>query len=191
VSGRAPGRAPTGRGRRHLGQHFLGNSRLAARLVDDAGVTGDDRVLELGAGRGVLTAALAERAAQVLAVELDPKLVAALAQRFASTRNVAVLCADARDVPLPANPYRVLAACRSTPPARSFAGSLTSLRAGSGAPTSSCNGRWRANACEPEAVRPRTCSRLGGGRGGSSAAGGGFRPAASGRRRRSTAQSSS
>jgi 23S rRNA (adenine-N6)-dimethyltransferase len=109
VSGRAPGRAPTGRGRRHLGQHFLGNSRLAARLVDDAGVTGDDRVLELGAGRGVLTAALAERAAQVLAVELDPKLVAALAQRFASTRNVAVLYADARDVPLPANPYRVLA----------------------------------------------------------------------------------
>jgi 23S rRNA (adenine-N6)-dimethyltransferase len=110
VSGRTPGKAPTGRaGRRHFGQHFIGNSRLAARLVDDAGVTRDDRVVELGAGCGVLTAALAERAGQVLAVELDPKLVAALARRFASARNVAVLCADARHVPLPANPYRVLA----------------------------------------------------------------------------------
>jgi 23S rRNA (adenine-N6)-dimethyltransferase len=104
------GRASSGRtGRRHFGQHFLGNARLAAQLVADAGVTGNDRVVELGAGRGVLTAALADRAAQVLAVELDPKLVSALARRFASNRNVAVLCADVRETPLPANPYRVLA----------------------------------------------------------------------------------
>ena len=96
-------------GRRHFGQHFLGNARLAAQLVADAGVTGDDCVVELGAGRGILTDALADRAGQVLAVELDPRLVFALARRFASARNVAVLCADARDVPLPANPYRVLA----------------------------------------------------------------------------------
>jgi 23S rRNA (adenine-N6)-dimethyltransferase len=66
-------------------------------------------VVELGAGRGVLTAALADRAAQVLAVELDPKLVSVLARRFASNGNVAVLFADARHAPLPANPYRVLA----------------------------------------------------------------------------------
>jgi 23S rRNA (adenine-N6)-dimethyltransferase len=110
VPGRAPGRAPTGRtGRRHFGRHFLGNDRLAAQLVADADIGGDDRVVELGAGRGVLTAALADRAAQVLAVELDPKLVSTLARRFASNRNVAVLGADARDAPLPANPYRVVA----------------------------------------------------------------------------------
>jgi 23S rRNA (adenine-N6)-dimethyltransferase len=66
-------------------------------------------VVELGAGRGTLTDALAERAGQVLAFELDPKLVSNLAQRFASVRNVAVSRADARDVALPANPYRVLA----------------------------------------------------------------------------------
>jgi 23S rRNA (adenine-N6)-dimethyltransferase len=100
------GHVLSGRSRRsRLGQHFLASSRLLA----DAGVTGDDRVVELGAGRGVLTNALAERAAQVLAVELDPRLVSMLAQRFASAGNVAVLRADARDVPLPANPYRVLA----------------------------------------------------------------------------------
>jgi 23S rRNA (adenine-N6)-dimethyltransferase len=106
VSGQAqPGRA----GRRRLGQHFLASSRLASQVVADAGVTGGDRVVELGAGRGVLTGAIAERAAQVLAVELDPKLVSVLARRFVRTRNVAVLRADARDAPLPANPYRVVA----------------------------------------------------------------------------------
>ncbi len=104
------GHVPSGRAKRsRLGQHFLGSSRLASRLVADAGITGDDRVVEFGAGRGTLTDALADRAALVLAVELDPKLVAILARRYASVPNVAVLRADARDVPLPANPYRVLA----------------------------------------------------------------------------------
>jgi 23S rRNA (adenine-N6)-dimethyltransferase len=104
------GHVPSGRSRRsRLGQHFLASSRLASQLVADAGVTGDDRVVELGAGRGALTDALANRAGQVLAFELDPELVSILAQRFASVRNVAVSRADARDVPLPANPYRVLA----------------------------------------------------------------------------------
>jgi 23S rRNA (adenine-N6)-dimethyltransferase len=65
--------------------------------------------VELGAGRGMLTGALAERAAHVLALELDPKLVSVLARRFAAVRNVTVLPVDARDAPLPANPYRVVA----------------------------------------------------------------------------------
>jgi 23S rRNA (adenine-N6)-dimethyltransferase len=104
------GHVPSGRSRRsRLGQHFLSSSRLASQLVADAGVTGDDRVVELGAGRGALTDALADRAGQVLAFELDPKLVSILAQRFAFVRNVAVSRADARDVALPANPYRVIA----------------------------------------------------------------------------------
>jgi 23S rRNA (adenine-N6)-dimethyltransferase len=94
---------------RRFGQHFLGSARLAAQVVADAGVTGDDLVVELGAGRGVLTAELAHQAGQVLAVELDPKLASILAGRFESVRNVAVLGADARDVPLPLNPYRVVA----------------------------------------------------------------------------------
>jgi 23S rRNA (adenine-N6)-dimethyltransferase len=104
------GHVPSGRSRRsRLGQHFLGSSRLASQLVADAGVTGDDRVVELGAGRGALTDALAHCAGHVLAFELDPKLVSILAQRFSSAGNVAVLRADARNAPLPANPYRVLA----------------------------------------------------------------------------------
>jgi 23S rRNA (adenine-N6)-dimethyltransferase len=102
-----PGRS-TDRSSR-LGQHFLGSGHLAARLVADAGVGPDDRVVDLGAGTGVLTAALATRAAAVLAVELDDALAVRLARRFARASNVTVLRCDARAVPLPLTPYRVVA----------------------------------------------------------------------------------
>jgi len=104
------GRRSSGRGRRQrVGQHFLGSARLAAQLVEQAGVSRDDRVVELGAGSGILTAAIARRAAHVLAIEADPTLVGGLARRFVSAPGVTVLLADAREAPLPETPYRVLA----------------------------------------------------------------------------------
>jgi 23S rRNA (adenine-N6)-dimethyltransferase len=103
-----PGHSPAGRSSR-LGQHFLGNAQLAARLVADAGIGSGDRVVDLGAGTGVLTAALAARAATVLAVELDDALAVRLARRFAGASNVTVLRCDAQTVPLPFTPYRVVA----------------------------------------------------------------------------------
>lgn len=103
-----PGRSRTDRSQR-LGQHFLGSEHLAARLVADADIGADDRVVDLGAGTGLITAALSARAAAVLAVEIDPRLAARLATKFARTSNVTVLRADATDVPLPRNPYRVVA----------------------------------------------------------------------------------
>jgi 23S rRNA (adenine-N6)-dimethyltransferase len=102
------GRASTDRSRR-LGQHFLGSQQLAARLVADAGVHDGDRVVDFGAGTGVLTAALAREAASVLAIEVDRSLADRLARRFSTTANVVVLHADVRDVPLPSTPYRVVA----------------------------------------------------------------------------------
>jgi 23S rRNA (adenine-N6)-dimethyltransferase len=103
-----PGRAAADRSRR-LGQHFLGNDRLAERIVADARVGAADRVVDLGAGTGVLTAALAARAAAVLAVEIDPGLARRLAGRFAHVANVTVFCADASEFPPPLSPYRVVA----------------------------------------------------------------------------------
>jgi 23S rRNA (adenine-N6)-dimethyltransferase len=95
--------------RRRLGQHFLGSQRLATLLVADAGVHGGDRVVDVGAGTGLLTAALAQQGASVLAIEVDAALADRLANRFAATPNVVVLHAALRDVPLPCTPYRVVA----------------------------------------------------------------------------------
>jgi 23S rRNA (adenine-N6)-dimethyltransferase len=95
--------------RRRLGQHFLDSARLASRLVADAGVNRRDRVVEFGAGTGLLTAALADRAGGVLAIELDASLAQRLARRFEHAPNVIVMHADVSDVPLPRTPYRVVA----------------------------------------------------------------------------------
>jgi 23S rRNA (adenine-N6)-dimethyltransferase len=109
---RAAGRSRIGnatKGSRRLGQHFLGSEELASRLVADAGVTSTDRVLDFGAGTGLITAALAATGASVLAVELDDALALGLARRFATVPTVTVLRADLGDVPLPVTPYRVVA----------------------------------------------------------------------------------
>jgi 23S rRNA (adenine-N6)-dimethyltransferase len=86
-------------------QHFL-RSTVAAELVRDACVSPDDLVLDLGAGTGRLTAELARAARRVVAVELDPRLAHRLRGRW---ENVAVVEADAREVELPCERFRVVA----------------------------------------------------------------------------------
>ena len=54
----------------HLGQHFLLDENLVDLAVREAAVGPDDVVLEVGAGLGVLTAALARAARTVHAIEL-------------------------------------------------------------------------------------------------------------------------
>jgi 23S rRNA (adenine-N6)-dimethyltransferase len=93
--------------RRGLDQHFLRSRRLAAELVRSAGLTGDELVLEIGAGSGRLTAELARVAGHVLAVELDPRWVRHLQARLSD--KVTVLHADALRFPLPTGPFRVVA----------------------------------------------------------------------------------
>jgi 23S rRNA (adenine-N6)-dimethyltransferase len=86
------------------GQHFLRSSALAAEIVRAAGVGRGDLVLDLGAGTGVLTRALARASARVIAVELDPVLVRRLRARFAS-----VIERDILQVAFPREPFRVVA----------------------------------------------------------------------------------
>jgi 23S rRNA (adenine-N6)-dimethyltransferase len=92
-----------------LGQHFLAGGWLAAELVEQAGVGPADLVLEIGAGTGVLTEALARRAGRVLAVECDPLLAAGTRSRLAGYGNLSVVTADALRLPLPRRPFRVVA----------------------------------------------------------------------------------
>jgi 23S rRNA (adenine-N6)-dimethyltransferase len=95
--------------RRALAQNFLRSRALADKLVREAEVSRGDLVLELGAGTGVLTAALARRAARVLAVELDPAWAQRLLERFAASAGVFVVQGDALRFPLPGEPFRVVA----------------------------------------------------------------------------------
>jgi 23S rRNA (adenine-N6)-dimethyltransferase len=103
VAGR---RARRARPRRARSQHFLRSRSLAAELVRDADLDRGDVVVDLGAGSGRLTAALAPCVREVIAIELDPHWANQLRGRWP---NVRVVEADAVLAPLPSEPFRVVA----------------------------------------------------------------------------------
>ena len=76
------------RARRRLGQHFLADPRILARIADALEAGPADKVLEIGPGPGGLTEALLARAGQVIAIEKDRDLIAPLRTRFAGLRVV-------------------------------------------------------------------------------------------------------
>ena len=88
------------RPRKSLGQHFLVDNRILARIVSAAQLTSDDLVVEIGPGRGVLTRRLLPQVAQVVAVEMDGNLAQALAVRLDNPASLSVICEDARTVDL-------------------------------------------------------------------------------------------
>ncbi len=77
---RARFRADNLRADRRLGQHFLADLNLAAKIVDLLPPTTAGPVLEIGPGLGALTFLLLERGHQLLAVEIDPRLAGWLAE---------------------------------------------------------------------------------------------------------------
>ena len=77
-----------------LGQNFLVDPELRDVIANASGAAGDDQVLEVGAGVGTLTVALAARARRVVAVEFDRNLIPALREVVASHDNVEVVQAD-------------------------------------------------------------------------------------------------
>jgi len=87
------------RPRRALGQNFLADPNLVDRIVRTAGVGAGERVVEIGAGTGTLTAALAASGAGVVAYEVDRKLVPLLEEVLTGT-GVDLRCVDATKVDL-------------------------------------------------------------------------------------------
>lgn len=65
-----------------LGQNFLISEKIAAEIVESAGLSQKDAVLEIGAGTGALTALMVEKAGFVVAVEKDRRLSEFLSGRF-------------------------------------------------------------------------------------------------------------
>jgi len=76
-----------------LGQHWLKDRLVLAGIADEAGITSNDTVLEIGPGLGTLTSELLRRAKNVIAVELDKNLAEKLPGQFPG-KNLEVVNQD-------------------------------------------------------------------------------------------------
>lgn len=97
-----------------LSQHFLRSPRLALMLIGHSNLKKRDLVVEIGAGSGVITSALAHRVNKVIALEPDSATAKKLRENLAkfNIKNVEVVEQDFLDFELPAEPYKVF----SNPP---------------------------------------------------------------------------
>jgi 16S rRNA (adenine1518-N6/adenine1519-N6)-dimethyltransferase len=77
-----------------LGQHFLSSESAGLRIVEALGDLSAATVLEIGPGRGALTALLATRGRRIIAVELDRVLAAQLRMKFSTYPNVEIIEGD-------------------------------------------------------------------------------------------------
>ncbi len=82
------------RPRRQSGQNFLIDDEVVSDLVQAAAISPGERVLEIGPGLGIVTEALLNHGANVLAVELDRRLVPYLRRKFSSRQNVRIAEGD-------------------------------------------------------------------------------------------------
>jgi len=84
--------------KKRLGQHFLVDDNVVARIIALAQLAGTETVLEVGPGIGTLTVALCDAAGAVVAVERDPRLEPVLAETTKGCTRFALVHADAVEV---------------------------------------------------------------------------------------------
>jgi len=77
-----------------LGQNFLNDNGILARIAETAGLSKGDLVLEIGPGLGSLTVHLAEKAGLVVAAEIDKKLIPALEANVQGYSNIKIIQGD-------------------------------------------------------------------------------------------------
>ncbi|MBN1200972.1 MAG: 16S rRNA (adenine(1518)-N(6)/adenine(1519)-N(6))-dimethyltransferase RsmA [Anaerolineae bacterium] len=99
--------------KKSLGQNFLHDPHTLEKIVASAALAPGATVLEIGPGTGNLTHLLAQRAARVIAVEVDDRLIPLLTERFADQAHVEIVHADILAVDIAAlverAPYSVVA----------------------------------------------------------------------------------
>ncbi|PKL51191.1 MAG: ribosomal RNA small subunit methyltransferase A [Nitrospira bacterium HGW-Nitrospira-1] len=81
--------------KKHLGQNFLYDNSILNRLIQAAGLSEEDTVVEIGPGPGRLTRMLAKTVQRLIAIELDPELYERLKGDFIACRNVEIIHGDA------------------------------------------------------------------------------------------------
>jgi 16S rRNA (adenine1518-N6/adenine1519-N6)-dimethyltransferase len=80
---------------KRLGQNFLNDSQIIDRIIHALDPKSDDTIVEIGPGRGALTAQLVEKAGAVVAIEFDRNLIAGLTEKFGSNENFKLIQSDA------------------------------------------------------------------------------------------------
>jgi 16S rRNA (adenine1518-N6/adenine1519-N6)-dimethyltransferase len=91
----SPSLHPAPRPSKRLGQNFLNDSRIIDRIIQALDPKSDETIIEIGPGRGALTAQLVEKAGAVVGIEFDRNLIAGLLERFGSSRNFKLVQSDA------------------------------------------------------------------------------------------------
>lgn len=97
-----------------MSQHFLRSPKLALILIGHSNLKKRDLVVEIGAGSGVITSALAHRVHQVIAIEPEPATAIKLRENLKKRGidNITIIEKDFRDFELPKEPYKIF----SNPP---------------------------------------------------------------------------
>ena len=92
-----------------LDQNFLRSPKLALFLIGHSNIKKRDLVIDIGAGSGVITSALAKRCRKVIAVEKDAETARRLRENLAKQNitNVEVFEGDFREMKLPDEPYKI------------------------------------------------------------------------------------
>jgi 16S rRNA (adenine1518-N6/adenine1519-N6)-dimethyltransferase len=99
---------------KRFGQNFLTDQRTIHRIIEALEPVTDETILEIGPGRGALTAPLLEKVGSLVAIEFDRNLIPVLTERFSGQKNFKLVQSDALvtdicDVIRPATSARVVA----------------------------------------------------------------------------------
>ena len=83
-----------------FGQNFISDKNLLSAIVSDAEISNQDEVLEIGAGAGTLTTAIAQKAKKVVSYEIDKNLTEHLLEIEKSSQNIKIYIEDALKKPI-------------------------------------------------------------------------------------------
>src|SRR6266478_3542583 len=90
-----PTSAPVHRPSKRFGQNFLADKSIIKRIIEALNPQPGETIVEIGPGRGALTAPLLERAGHVIAIEFDRNLIPVLADAFGTQENFKLVQSDA------------------------------------------------------------------------------------------------
>jgi len=99
---------------KRFGQNFLTNPAIVSRIIEALDPSADETIIEIGPGKGALTAPLLERAGSLVAIEFDQNLIPLLSDKFKGRSNFKLIQKDALAIDFceaicPASQARVVA----------------------------------------------------------------------------------